>query len=162
MTMDILPTPWLIEELGPADCVICKKHITGEAYPIEEEWFCEQCAEACLADIQKEAIAFALEHCRITSPLHQFQEEYEYRCGHEEYELGCKESYTENSVRAFNRHCCTNYDDLIEGLDRFDATDHVFYVAIRERIDELVHGYHCSDNTEREKRGEEPERSAGP
>lgn len=34
-----------------------------------------------------------------------------------------REPYTENSVRAHNRHNCTNYDELIRDLKRNDPFD---------------------------------------
>ena len=75
---------------------------------------------------------------RITERIERFDPASRWAPTPEEYEAGSREAYTANSVRAFNRHCRTNYDALIDGLDRDDALERAVYNAVRERVDLLL------------------------
>lgn len=61
--------------------------------------------------------------------------------------MGSRESYTPNSHMCHCRHNCTNYDKLIEPLDRDIAVHQVYYDEIRDRItDMLENAIQESDN----------------
>jgi hypothetical protein len=86
----------------------------------------------------QEAERYALENCRITKTLPEYDPQYRDARTPEEYRSGDQESYTVNAHRCHCRHNCTNYDELIKTFDRDSLRDNVFYEAIRERIEELL------------------------
>ena len=122
----------------PLVCAECEQPIADEAYPDGEKYLCESCFQEIIDGARQEAEAFAEANCKITGKLHRFDPENECACSPKDYALGEKESYTENSVRAQNRHNCTNYDELIP--DRHDTSIRAreLYQAIRTRIEELL------------------------
>lgn len=76
--------------------------------------------------------------CHLTDDVHVFQPELRFAPRPEEFELGDREAYTANSVRAMNRHNATNYDEICALLDRHDRVDRVYYLAVRARSEALV------------------------
>jgi hypothetical protein len=101
-------------------------------------YYCERCMAELAKQAETEAREYALEQCRITRPLPQYDPSREYRCTPEEYDAGDRESYTPNAHACYCRHECTNYDELIEGLDQQCELDQIYYLAIRDRIEELI------------------------
>ena len=131
---------WDISEAG-VDCAQCGQHLTeeDEAYfDGVDDYFCEKCAAELTAQWEAEAAAYAEAKCKITKPLPKYEPQYEYRCTHEDYENGNKESYTPNSHFCHRRHECTNYEELIKPLDRDRAWDRILYRAVRDKIEELI------------------------
>jgi hypothetical protein len=108
------------------------------AYAADAGYYCEACIPAVAAEAEVEARAFAREYCRVTRPLPPYDPAREYRCTPEEYASGNRESYTRSAHACYCRHECTNYDELVRGLDRPSVTDQILYAAIRERIKELL------------------------
>jgi hypothetical protein len=102
-------------------CEQCKQSVE-ELYPVEEGYFCEDCLNEIINDLEPEADEFALAECKITGKIHLFDGAHEVRCSHEEYEYGDKTSYTENSVAAYNRHSATNYDELIKPFSKLERS----------------------------------------
>jgi hypothetical protein len=119
-------------------CVQCKRVIKEAACVLGDEYYCMECIDDEDAAITEEAREFALEHCKITRELPRYDERCEYGCTPEEYEAGERESYTPNSHLCYCRHTCTNYEELIKGLDRDEPADVTVYWAIKERINELL------------------------
>lgn len=99
---------------------------------------CIECAEDSADELSQEFETWALENVRLTAEPHQFDPEGHWAPTAEAYGAGDREAYTENSVAASNRHRCTNYDELIADLDRFDPRDKALYRAIRARAHELI------------------------
>jgi hypothetical protein len=95
-----------------------------------EGYFCQECIEPL-------ATNYAELNCKVTAPLHEYDEECYSPITPDEYEE-CKECYTQNAVHAHNRHQCTNYDEICEGLDRRSFVDDIFYRAVRNKIDDLI------------------------
>ena len=85
-----------------------------------------------------DARQYALENCRITSKLPEYDSEVHYAVTPEEFEEGDKESHTPNALLAYARHNCSNYDELIKGLAKMDGADRTYYSAIRKRIDKMI------------------------
>ena len=83
---------------------------------------------------------YAKELCKLTGQLAVYDPAGHYAPSPEEYEAGDREAYTENSVRAFNRHNRTNYDELIKPFSKHDTDPETraYYSAIRTRIEELL------------------------
>jgi len=98
------------------------------------EYICLNCAEDAASETEDECRAYAREHVRLTSKPHQYDDDYYYVPTREEYRWEGRRAYTPRAVAAYNRHECTNYDDLIQGLDRCDPWDRVLYRAIRARV----------------------------
>jgi len=115
------PPPTPVHEMfeDGVDCEGCGEHLTDMAYyDGVGAHYCEDCIVGKIDEAKSEASEFAIENCRITKPLPYS-------------DLGrC-------------RHNCTNYEELIEKLNKDGVIDQVFYSAIRERIDELLdHAIH--------------------
>jgi hypothetical protein len=108
-----------------------------------EGYYCEACMEMRVAGLISQGVAYARQHCAITTPLPEYDPSREEKCTREEYATGFKESYSPNAYRACCRHNCTNYEGLIKGLDKHshDVGDRILYTAIRERIEELLDEY---------------------
>lgn len=136
--LHLIPIP-IDEAFGGEEvrCHRCHGQVSDEVYDFGGEFLCDDCCSKALAEAEEDAQALAAD-CRITQPIERFDPKYEYSCSREEYESGAKESHTPKSVRANNRHNCTNYDELIEGLDRYDPLDRVRYNVVRRRIDQLL------------------------
>ena len=132
---------WDLELPAEAVCDEC-----GEPFGDEDDiyfdrgdrYWCEVCSTVIEERERSDSDDYAREHCRITRSLPQYRPMHEFRCTREEYEAGCRESYTRNSHLCYCRHRCTNYEELISGLDRDSPLDNIFYSAIRERIDEML------------------------
>lgn len=124
---------------GDVTCGGCDDPVTGEAYyDGEGTYYCESCATDLAEGWTAEATEYAVQNCRITAPVPAYDPQREFRCTPEEYEAGAKESYTPNAHLAHCRHRCTNYEELLRGLDRDRAHDRVRVAAIRERVTELL------------------------
>jgi hypothetical protein len=125
------------EEL-PVICAECGESIRDEVCMEDEGYLHTACCEGIEEEHRKEAEEFAKANCKITRKLHRFDESKAWACSPEDYEMGARESYTENSVRARNRHNCTNYEQLIP--DRLDDSmwARARYEAIRVRVEELL------------------------
>jgi hypothetical protein len=144
MEPDITVCPIPIEETHPdglewVDCAECGLRQEGEAWcDGEGGHYCQDCIADLIEEAKTEARRFAEENCAITPPLARYYPEYENRCTPEEYEAGDRDSYTMNSHICWCRHNLSNYDDLIKDLSRQAVIDQVFYLAIRERTNELI------------------------
>lgn len=103
---------------------------------------CECCAKDwCEMRAGSHLEALATRFCAVTidpKEIPPFDHRARYAPTPEEYEAGCRDAYTENSLRALIRHHGTNYDVLCSVLDREDAFDRAAWGAIRDRINELV------------------------
>ena len=124
----------------PIVCDECGEVIENEVCMEDEGYFHTVCCERVEGELRKEEKEFAIANCKITRKLHRFDWSKSWACSPDDYEMGAKESYTANSVRAHNRHCCTNYDELLP--DRADKSMWATarYEAVRERIEELLQG----------------------
>ncbi len=111
--------PWLEIRLEDRDC------------------YCESCVEQIIEDHSEEIAEYAAQ-VKITGELEVYEPMEHFAPTPEQYDMGCREAHTENSVRAFNRHHRTNYEELIRGLSKDDALDRAFYTAVRERVNELL------------------------
>lgn len=134
-----LPTP--VDEMyeDGVSCVECGKHLPQEAFwDGEGAFYCEPCWRPLVEEIEKEAKAYAKEHCKVTRQPPEYDPDLEYRCPPEEYTLGSRESYTPNAFMACCRHHYTNYDELIKPLERDSVRDRIYYRAIRDRITDLL------------------------
>ena len=109
-----------------------------QAYFVAGRHYCEACATELAREEDVEAREYTREHCRVTRPLPPYDPALEYRCTPEEYAGGARESYTPNAHACYCRHNCTNYDELIRGLERYCPLDQIRYEAIRSRIEELL------------------------
>lgn len=98
---------------------------------LDDEKFCEKCADVILKDVIRDAEEFAVSECRITRVPHIYDPSYV------NHELGDR-PYTRNAVDCHNRHNCTNYESLIRGLSRDENVDRIYYQAIKNRIGELL------------------------
>lgn len=125
------------EEL-PLFCAECEEPIADEPYLDDGKFLCESCFEGITEAAREEAEEFAEANCKITQKLRRFDPEKEWACSPEDYDVGAKESYTENSVRAHNRHNCTNYDELIPDQHDTSIPARELYSAIRSRIEKLL------------------------
>jgi hypothetical protein len=131
-------------------CAECNRTFAeneGVVY-FEDGCCCETCAEQRVKIAEQEAKEFAEENCKITKVLPKFNPAREFSCTPEEYEAGNRESYTRSSHLCHCRHNCTNYDDLINGLDPHDLVHAIFYEAVRSRIEGLLTDQIESDGDE--------------
>lgn len=119
---DIIETECYSEGSG---LVMCMRCYSDEERRIEE-------AHPCIPDV--------VAMCCITKDFPEYDRSCEFRPTPDEYKIGDREAYTPNAYVCGCRHNCTNYNELIRALVKFDAADEVVYNAIRERIDELVLG----------------------
>lgn len=130
------------DETEEFTCADCGKSGVIDDEPVYEDLdgrkLCLDCAEDSAAAMRYECEEFAREHVRLTGRPHRYLEEYWYAPSRDEYQDGDREAYTENAVAAHNRHSCTNYDELISGLDRGDPWDRALYDAIRVRVEEVI------------------------
>jgi hypothetical protein len=136
------PTPVadIVEQQDEVRCLECNR-LLGEhegAIFWGDVYRCEDCSYKVAEVLEVTAAAFAVEHCRITGKLPRFNPACEVRCTMEEYAEGFRDSYTRNSHLCECRHNYTNYEELIENLDRDNVRDQIFYGAIRMRIDALL------------------------
>ncbi len=105
--------------------------VDGEAYFGEDEdYYCESCANDNEEQVNQSAEEYAAATCEITQPLPR---EEPFNC-HTNTERGPDE----NSYMNYCRHQCTNYDELIRGLDRHSLDGRATYEAIRERVTNLI------------------------
>lgn len=120
-------------------CDKCGAQLT-EAFAIDDDGgcACEVCAEKLFAELAAEATQFALDNCRITRHLPEYDPSLEFRCMPEEYEFGSRESYSPNAYLAVCRHGCTNYDELLRTRSRTCPIQAEFYHAIRSRIEAMI------------------------
>ncbi len=137
-----MPTKKAFECDGECLCDDCGDFLGAEVYNLEDGdsvgHLCKSCAVAMAESVAAEAKVYAREHCKITSPLPRFDPSREYRCTPEQYENGDRESYTRNSHACHCRHECTNYDELIRGLDESNPLDRLRYAIVRSQIEELI------------------------
>ncbi len=126
-----------LDEEGVA-CAECGARLEDEAFPVDADYYCAECIEELIKDLEEKAIKGAEEKCKITGPLPKYDPKKEFRCTPEDYESGMRESYTPNSYMALCRHKYTNYDELIKNLDRDSLSDEIWYFAVRQRIEELL------------------------
>lgn len=107
-------------------------------YTIEDKYYCIDCATELAESMEDEAREYAVAHCKLTRKPERYDPKYHYACTPDEYSAGMKFSYTENSVDAYNRHECTNYDKVIQAMWGGDPVTDVFLDAVRKRIEELI------------------------
>lgn len=114
--------------------------ITVDPDTLQDWETCENCANEYLVDyFEEDAKEFALKNCKITGELEYYDTKDDGGIGlSEEYSDDTRECYTWGYVLAINRHCNTNYEELIKELSRESGRDQAYYQAIRSRIDELV------------------------
>jgi hypothetical protein len=125
------------EEL-PIVCAECEETIEDEVCCEDGEYYHTACCEEIEEELCKEAEEFAKTNCKIIRKLHRFDPHKEWACSRDDYEMRVRESYTENSVRAHNRHNCTNYDQLLPQRLDDSMWARALYEAVRERIEELL------------------------
>ena len=102
-------------------CEKCGKQLDSVCFD-DDRTYCEPCINEHLADLTATAVRYAEAQCKITGHLPK----YDHTCTPEQY-------------RAWCRHNCTNYEDLIKPLKRYTTrTDEVLHSAIRDRSDILV------------------------
>ncbi len=137
-----MPVADILGELPPENlplvCAHCEEPIEDEVYLEDGEYLHAACCEAIEKERRIEAEEFARVNCKITRKLHRFDPNKEWACSRDDYEMGARESYTENSVRAHNRHNCTNYDQLLPQRLDDSMWARALYEAVRERIEELL------------------------
>lgn len=141
MYRDILAYPIPVEEIDSENvtCAKCNKPILDEAYIAGFKiYICEECKERIAKRIEPKAASYARKHCKIIRELPKYHPENEYRCTSDEYEMGLRDSYSPNSYMCDCRHNCTNYEELIRPLDSDNLWDGIFYLAICERITDLL------------------------
>jgi hypothetical protein len=140
--MNYFPSPTPAEEIAkqPALCVDCDRQLVGDAYFDDEvqDYLCEECMQDQIEMYEEEANEFAATNCKIVYPLPEYDAENECRCTPEEYARGEKLSNTPNSYRAACRHEYTNYEELLEDVERDSIRGKVFYEVIRTKIDDLL------------------------
>jgi hypothetical protein len=128
-----------ISEKGVVRCAKCRRREREEVYyDGAGKYYCDGCIDDVIDKAKVEAIAYAEEHCKITSRLPEYDSIHEFRCSPEDYEMGYRESYTPNAYMCHCRHQCTNYDELIDPLDTDTIEGEVYYKAIKARITELL------------------------
>lgn len=113
-----MPIEDLILNIGNKKCKRCKRlwALTNEkdhCYELSGKLYCEECTRFELEDMGDEAFIFAEENCKV-SDVDEF------------------------SNLAHNRHNNSNYDTLLEGLDRYDTKDRFYYSIIRDYINYLI------------------------
>lgn len=119
-------------------CYCCALKIDHDCHFIDPLYVCEPCFRDLERDAESESPEFALKNCRITEAWPVWDATTEWSITPEDYEFGDRVSNTENAYRTTCRHECTNYDELISSLDKFNPLDSILYDAIRDRIDELI------------------------
>ncbi len=138
--LPMTPVEAIEEIVGPSPrCDKCKDEL--EEFGVcdgVDMYLCDSCAQGIYRETLDKANLFAAHECKITCDLPTFDPNDAWACTREEYARGDRESNTENAHRTRCRHCYTNYDDLIRGLDRDSLYDRAKYDAIRDRIDELI------------------------
>jgi hypothetical protein len=128
----ICPIPvWEACDRDSVDCARCGCRLDDEVYFTGDAYYCESCVLNLVADWTAEAEGYAAEHCRITAPLPP-----------------CDETCDPDSYLNYCRHNYTNYEELIQGLDRYDLADQVAYDAIRARIMELLEDRMAEDGAD--------------
>jgi len=134
---------WTCTRCSATHCPDCDGEFS-ESITLEDEAgsskradYCLDCAQAIIKEYAPE-IAEYVSRVRITDRVEKYDPRYRSAPTREEYDAGFREAYTENAVRAHNRHTRTNYDELIRGLDRSDALEQAVYNAVRERVEELL------------------------
>lgn len=127
-----------IEHDGELNCIRCGANLTVNVYQLDEDYFCENCHTVEVEEMEAEAWHYAIDNCRITHPLPEYHPENYHVCSPDEYEMGNRESYTPHALLCLCRHRYTNYEALIKGLGKSSDTDTLVYLAIRERIDEML------------------------
>ncbi|QDV66972.1 hypothetical protein Poly24_06620 [Rosistilla carotiformis] len=112
---------------------------TGDVESLGDSWYCDSCLSAALPDWKTEAREFALQQCKITTAIPEFDSLDQHRCTPDDYAMGYRESNTPNAYACRCRHEYTNYDALVAGFPQHgDGRDRIFYLAIRRRIEELL------------------------
>ena len=143
---------------GRFNCVRCLQWLCPECdgepwIVIDAALYCEGCS-AIVIDERKAEIDEVVSELRITTKFAKFDRRRRFAPTPREYDAGDREAYTENSTRAYNRHNCTNYDDVIDGLDGDDALSQACYDAVRARVEELLDD---PENYEEDEPDDEPE-----
>lgn len=103
-------------------CAYCEE-VQGddrEVYSDTEGWLCHKCVLEIIEEARAEARDL-VKKCKITQPLLAFSEQYD-----------------EHAYLCHLRHNYTNYDELIEDLDRDSIWDQVVYHAVCDRIESLL------------------------
>ncbi len=124
-------------------CARCGKPLCRNCHPedgwntVDAELYCDDCTRVIIAE-NRDLIAEYVAAVAITGRIHWHDPAHRFAPTPEAYAAGDREAYTENSVRAFNRHERTNYDDIVRDLDRDDALDRAIYEAVRARVEELL------------------------
>lgn len=129
------------EDEHSISCTRCGTVLTDEAYHTGDfvEFYCAACIQEYCRPIEEEARTYATRECRITKPFPRYDHDTpEYRPTPDEYAAGDRVAHTPNAFVTRLRHEYTNYETIIDGADRTDLRDQIFYAAVRQRIDELV------------------------
>lgn len=131
--------PRPVETNEPLHCEGCG------AGPLEESVYsestgtlCGRCARETYEEAKKDAADYATANVRVVRDPEPYDPALRFAPTREEYALGQKAAYTPNAYHAQLRHCNTNYEALIRGLERGDPVDELFYWAVRSRVDELI------------------------
>ncbi|HQX50739.1 MAG TPA: hypothetical protein PLY87_02345 [Planctomycetaceae bacterium] len=143
----VTPVDAILEFIGDAICMECKDEmIEWGVFDGVERYLCESCAETICCELIPTAKDAAMNSLEFTCELPTFDPAKAWACTSKEYEMGSRESYTENAFRTHCRHQCTNYDELIADLDRDNMYDQVSYQAIRCHVDRMIDAEIISKN----------------
>jgi hypothetical protein len=131
-----IPVEDLDEEL--IECSECKAPIKTEVFFEGDDFICQPCFESSIEAAEAEAAA-RVERCAIKSrPLPPYDPALEFAPTPEEYAMGDRVAYSPGSYLTHCRHNLTNYDELIDDLDKERFLDSIVYVAVHNRILALV------------------------
>lgn len=130
----------MLESGTPIRCNECHRDLVGvELIHYDGSVHrCESCTKNVADELALAAEKFAQENLALIATPHAYDETFRFACSRRDYDNGNRESYTANSVRANNRHRCTNYDELLKLFDRCTLKGHVFHRVLWERSNGLV------------------------
>jgi hypothetical protein len=102
---------WCIDlaelDLPPSSqCSACGRALAEHdgVFVEDGDLICSTCLDSALAEEWPNAVAYAREDVQLTGTPEVYEPELRHACTPDEYAMGAKESYTLNSVFAFNRH----------------------------------------------------------
>jgi hypothetical protein len=126
-------------DLEEVRCSDCDVQLIGTAnFDYDGSFYCDSCVQNLVDATEADARSYVKECCAITCPLPKYEPEFAFSCSPEEYKRGERESYTPMSMLCHYRHHCTNYEELIEDLEKDSIEDKVYYLLIRARTMELI------------------------
>jgi hypothetical protein len=145
LEMSLLEAKELIHTDDGLQCAICGLELEGTVHvdfldgnADEPVALCCHCAKELGDRCNVSSEAYALKFCEITEDLPTFKWESVWRCTPEEFANGCRDRFDDGMYLSYCRQGCTNYMDLIGDLDELSAEDQIYFVHVRQRIDELI------------------------